>query len=469
MKSVTLDILWGRVTCQAGNTLQVSSFPVTVGQFRRFVEAGGYKCPVFWSRRGQAWLAETGAGAPSFWGQIEYCGDESLAVTGVSFWEAEAFANWVGGRLPTESEWHWIASNGGNDKYPWGDGPPTHEKCQFTSFLQQGRVARVDAHPAGASKYEIYDLIGNVCEWCYPGCLDTLADNAVTAVLKGGASWHTAENLGPDFRDAAALTRRDNDTGIRLVKGGVLTLGTRPPTSSLSPVLAESVSGRAYARPTTAFRQEELPSAEAFSAWQLVIDGAVKQVRRFTLEGGGRAKSLDQEFEVVEDAGMLTCVCKWCAYVRVKGVRIADVIRSVGLTADPSELFLNFTSLPGQATGKCYETSWNLSTAHSHNALLVFELNGRKLSVEDGSPLRTMDFHTFGYKHVKALARITVSTAAAPGWWEESKGYSFDGTIKSGTYTLAGDPARKLTIFDEGRIKINDSQLATIGYVGSTN
>ena len=436
--------------CSINPELQFSRYPVTVGQFRSFMEDGGYLTDDYWSVQGLIWRRQSGVRNPSYWDNPNYVGDEYFPVTGVCFWEAEAFASWVGARLPSEAEWEFVATNGGVDDQPWGMESVTPDRAHFTSFLEPTRLVRVDFHLKGASKFGVIDLIGNVCEWTY-GDDNHRLDHSYTAILKGGSSWHTAENLGPRFRDVASLDRRDNDTGIRLAKGAALNSAGhhRPATGKAK--LYPSRSNRPYARPTAAFRQEGMPDYRTLQNYSLTIEGEDGSSKDYTGTSDAIVRQLEQCFEVIQDEGFLTCVCKWCAYVKVKGVRISDLVQSACISSRSKQLFLNFRSMKGRS-GKCYETSWKFDVAHEHNALLVFEMNGKMLSPEDGYPFRTVDFHTFGYKHVKALERISISKLPKPGWWESSKGYSLDGTIMPGTYTVAGDPSQCLDIMESGRI-----------------
>jgi iron(II)-dependent oxidoreductase len=75
--------------------------PVTNGTWMRFVEGGGYVRREWWSDEGWAWKEEYDiTHHPSV-----AAGDEDAPACHVSFFEAEAFARWVGARLPTEAEW----------------------------------------------------------------------------------------------------------------------------------------------------------------------------------------------------------------------------------------------------------------------------------------------------------------------------------------------------------------------------
>jgi hypothetical protein len=82
----------------------IDVYPVTNNQFRKFIEAGGYRNLEYWSAEGQKWMKESNATAPLYWNDKEWKHPEH-PVVGVTFYEAEAYAKWFGKRLPTEKEW----------------------------------------------------------------------------------------------------------------------------------------------------------------------------------------------------------------------------------------------------------------------------------------------------------------------------------------------------------------------------
>lgn len=164
-------------------------FPVTTRRYAAFVADGGYDRPELWTDRGWTWVAETGHRAPQGWepgpdGQwwLRRYGflqplDPSEPVQHVSWFEADAFARWAGGRLPTEHEWEtaaaWDPATGTSRRYPWGDTPPTSDRVN----VGQSRFgpAPVGSFPAGASAVGAEQLAGDVYEWTsspfvgYPG------------------------------------------------------------------------------------------------------------------------------------------------------------------------------------------------------------------------------------------------------------------------------------------------------------
>lgn len=75
--------------------------PVTVNEYMQFIEADGYHDPQYWSKASWQWLKENQITKPLYW-QTEA---GSLPVYGVSWYEACAYAQFVGKRLPTEAEW----------------------------------------------------------------------------------------------------------------------------------------------------------------------------------------------------------------------------------------------------------------------------------------------------------------------------------------------------------------------------
>ena len=152
--------------------------PVTNGQFRRFVEAGGYDEPRWWGERGWAWREEADLVAPQFWrrdgaawsrlrfGIVEPLPDDE-PVQHVGWHEADAYARWAGRRLPTEAEWEKAArfdpATGESRRWPWGDDDPTDAHAN----LGQRHLgpAPVGAYPLGVSAVGCHQMVGDVWEW----------------------------------------------------------------------------------------------------------------------------------------------------------------------------------------------------------------------------------------------------------------------------------------------------------------
>ena len=166
----------------------IDTVPVSNAAYARFVEAGGYDEPAWWTEAGWAHRREAGLEAPRYWhrdgdrwvrtrfGVVEPVPPEEPVVH-VCWYEADAYARWAGRRLPTEAEWEKAArfdpATGRSRRYPWGDeGPsPAHANLGGTAL----RPAPVGSYPDGASALGVHQLVGDVWEWvsddfrAYPG------------------------------------------------------------------------------------------------------------------------------------------------------------------------------------------------------------------------------------------------------------------------------------------------------------
>ena len=89
-------------------------------------------------------------------------GKANHPVVYVSWYAAMAYAGWAEKRLPTEAEWEYAAGGGlVGKKYPWGDGIDT-DKANYGFSVRD--TTAVGKYPA--NKYGLYDMAGNVWEWC---------------------------------------------------------------------------------------------------------------------------------------------------------------------------------------------------------------------------------------------------------------------------------------------------------------
>ncbi len=166
---------------------RIDKFPVTNQEYAAFIESNGYQTRSLWSAEGWAWKEENKIDSPLYWLFVkDGNGDASSnirwrvrelfeesdlklnhPVTGVSWYEAESFARFVGKRLPTEAEWEkaasWNGATSTKSRFSWGDQLPDGDQANFGN-LYWGTTP-VDAFPKGESAYGCLDMTGNVWEW----------------------------------------------------------------------------------------------------------------------------------------------------------------------------------------------------------------------------------------------------------------------------------------------------------------
>jgi ergothioneine biosynthesis protein EgtB len=197
---------------------------VTADEYLAFVEDGGYRRPELWLSDGWIAVQANHWTAPLYWDrqggdwwQMTLGGPRPVVpaepVCHVSYYEADAYARWAGGRLPTAAEWEWAAADvplAGN-------------------FVESGRL-----HPAPAAEApdELQQMFGDVWEWTssayapypryrpLPGALGEYNGKFMCnqMVLRGGSCASPRAHLRRSYRNFFPPDARWQFSGIRLAR-----------------------------------------------------------------------------------------------------------------------------------------------------------------------------------------------------------------------------------------------------------
>ncbi|MGB1558611.1 MAG: SUMF1/EgtB/PvdO family nonheme iron enzyme, partial [Oceanococcaceae bacterium] len=200
--------------------------PVTQGEWLDFMADGAYENAALWLSDGWAWVQSEGIRAPLYWYQQDGVWwqytlqgtrpvDPSRPVAHLSFYEAAAYAEWTGARLPTEQEWEALAA----ERPLVGD---------FCAASPAEALPLGEGHPGHGSAY----FYGGVWEWTrsaygpYPGFrppAGALGEYnakfmASQLVLRGGSCASPPGHLRPSYRNFFYPQQRWQFSGLRLAR-----------------------------------------------------------------------------------------------------------------------------------------------------------------------------------------------------------------------------------------------------------
>lgn len=170
-------------------------------------------------------------------------------VVNISWYDASAYCNWAGLKLPTEAQWEKGARGTDSRRYPWGNEDIDGSRCNIAdknlasyepywdwinTDIDDGYIntAPVNSYEKGVSPYGLYNMFGNVSEWCFdyydieyyfkspyynPVCLSNSRKYySVTGRVKRGESWESRSFESCVGRTNRKESTKSNSLGFRV-------------------------------------------------------------------------------------------------------------------------------------------------------------------------------------------------------------------------------------------------------------
>ena len=187
----------------AGSILYMDVTEVTVGQFKKFLAESDHPFNA------------------DLWEEIyEYSPTDKHPMIYVDWHDATAYAKWAGKRLPTDKEWEWAARGGLRGKqYPWGD-DIRGASDYANSYGISGEDKWVYCAPVGSFQpngYGLFDMVGNVWEWCQDWYRYDSSEGRGTKVLRGGGWFYSVAASTLALRGDYTPTYMNDRFGFRCV------------------------------------------------------------------------------------------------------------------------------------------------------------------------------------------------------------------------------------------------------------
>jgi formylglycine-generating enzyme required for sulfatase activity len=322
----------------------IGKFEVSVAEYRMFVEATGYtttdRCMDFSKEDSFSFNKELD------WSDVGFHQAPSQPAVCVSFFDAEAYAEWLSEetgenyRLPTEAEWEYAARAGTTEAYYWGkdeakacdhanvrsEGAYTISKRQAVSDRNDGFPCDdgfTQSSPAGSflpNELGLYDVQGNAWEWVvdcnhkdYEGAptdgrawIDT--EDCLFAIIRGGSYLNLVQRSSTTVRAGRPKTGGATNMGFRIAKGGGEDRAMPRTAVQLGPELGvdrTSAGARVFAENCAACHMQQSTYKGVYGKDQKSIEKAIR-------DGGNNVMSMPTFDDVLTD----TEIRDVAAYVR---------------------------------------------------------------------------------------------------------------------------------------------------------